>query len=255
MRPLSDTVFIGRQLQHFERLDSTNRFLKDLVAGNNPLPEGLVVIADEQFAGKGQLGAAWITEPGMNLTCSILLKPGFLSPQQVFYLNKAVALGVRDAVAGQIQYEEVTIKWPNDIYIGRKKVAGILVENGLSNAVVQYSIVGIGVNVNQGSFDPEIPNPVSMSQAAGRKFELQPLLDEICSSVEHYYFLLRGLDFKRVDDIYHTHLFGFGRQLKFRSDGHTFLAEVRGVDTNGKLILLINDETKCFEVKEIAWLL
>lgn len=254
MRPLSDTLFIGRDLQHFKRLDSTNAYLRNLLhVQTEKITEGLVVVTDEQFAGKGQLGAGWITEPGKNLTCSILLKPGFLLPAEIFYLNKAIALAVRSAVEEFITGQTISIKWPNDVYAGNKKIAGVLIENGFQTTAVQYSIIGVGLNVNQTEFDPAIPNPVSMKMITGKDFDLQTVLEKLAGAIEHYYLMLRRFDFKQVDDLYHTHLYAIGKERKFKSADNEFSGIIEGVDVNGKLILRTDGEMKKFEVKEIGF--
>lgn len=256
MRPLSHTLFIGRDLQHFNRLDSTNTYLRNLIAvQTEKIAEGLTVITDEQFAGKGQLGAGWISGPGKNLTLSILLRPTFLLPPEIFYLNKAVALAVRDCAADFLSGQTIRIKWPNDIYAGNKKIAGILIENGFQTTAVQFSIVGIGLNVNQTEFDPALPNPVSMAILANYDFELQDVLEKLCIAIERYYLMLRRFDFKQVDDLYHIHLYGTGKERQFKTGGNSFTGIIHGVDANGKLILETGGEMKKFEVKEINWII
>ena len=256
MRPLSHTIFIGRDLQHFNRLDSTNTYLRNLLnVQTEKITEGLLVITDEQFAGKGQLGAGWVSEAGKNLTFSILLRPTFLLPAEIFYLNKAIALAVRDCVGDFITGQTISIKWPNDIYAGNKKIAGILIENGFQTTAVQYTIVGIGLNVNQTEFDIAIPNPVSMKMITGKDFDLQIVLEKLCGAIEQYYLMLRRFDFKQVDDLYHTHLYGIGKERKFKSAENEFSGIIEGVDANGKLILKTGGEEKKFEVKEIGWLI
>lgn len=254
MRPLSHTIFIGRDLQHFKKLDSTNTYLRNLLnVQTEKIAEGLLVITDEQFAGKGQSGAGWVSEAGKNLTCSILLRPSFLLPAEIFYLNKAIALAVRDCVGDFITGQTISIKWPNDIYAGNKKIAGILIENGFQTTAVQYSIIGIGLNVNQTEFDPAIPNPVSIRMITGKDFDLQIVLEKLCGAIEYYYLMLRRFDFKQVDDLYHTYLYGIGKERKFKSAENEFSGIIEGVDANGKLILKTGGEMKKFEVKEIVF--
>lgn len=154
LRALENTVFLGKELIHLDRVDSTNTYLKELLNSDKRPNEGLLVFAEDQFAGKGQLGATWKSELGENIAVSILFSPTFLEPKQIFYFNKAIALAVRDCVEYFMgkqpeQKIKVSIKWPNDILVGDRKVAGVLIENIFRANTIENSIVGIGINVNQ----------------------------------------------------------------------------------------------------------
>jgi len=218
------------------------------------LPEGLVVIADSQYAGRGQQGTEWVSEPGMNLTFSVLLYPKFLLPPQIFYLNKAIAVAVRNAVGALCHHPHVWIKWPNDIYAGNKKIAGTLIENGFTSTTVQYSIIGIGLNVNQEEFDVSVPHPVSLKQIANKEFDLQDVLEDVCSSIEQSYLLLRAFDFKKIDDEYHAHLYGMNKEMEFREGENQFSGVITGVDGNGKLIIDTAGGVRKLQVKEVSYI-
>src|ERR1035437_6675835 len=156
-----ETIFIGKNCIEIEKTDSTNSYLSKLL-GEKTLFEGTVVITNRQEMGRGQRGTTWESEPNKNLTLSILLHPTFLRPDEQFQLNKAISLGVAGFVVGVLQVDvDVKIKWPNDIYIRNKKVAGILIENSVSGNNLQHSIIGIGINVNQEKFSAKLPNPTS----------------------------------------------------------------------------------------------
>lgn len=212
-------------------------------------PEGFTVTADEQFAGKGQMGASWDSAVGQNLTSSILLYPKFLLPKQVFYLNKAVAIAVRDCVA--LFADDVKIKWPNDIYIHNKKIAGILIENSLSSHAVLQSIIGIGINVNQTEFDASIPNPVSLRMLSKKMHEPEEIFHALCSEIEKNYLMLRSMQLKRTDDLYHENLLGLNEENVFLFDGKTYKGIIRGVNENGKLLVETEKEIFEFGVKEV----
>ena len=156
--------------------NSTNTLLKELIAKGNS-PE--FIRTGYQTAGRGQAGNSWESEKDKNLLCSIAIshQPSAVSCQP-FYLNVAVSVAVQRMVG-----EEFSIKWPNDIYWGDQKVAGILIENAILGSDIQYAIAGIGLNVNQTEWHSDAPNPISLKQISGKTFDLdelmQQLLDEL----------------------------------------------------------------------------
>ena len=148
----NNTLFIGKFSFHLSSIDSTNKFAHNLISKTNPI-EGTAIRADEQTAGRGQFGSKWQANPRENITISIILCPKFLLVKQQFLLNAAMALGVYDFINEIIGYSsELTIKWPNDIYVGNQKIAGILIENSIQQDVINNSIIGIGLNINQKTF-------------------------------------------------------------------------------------------------------
>lgn len=148
-------------------------------------PHGLVVAAREQTAGRGQRGNTWECEPGSNLSFSIVLRPGDLHAARQFCISEAVALAVAETVEEELRRngvdDPVYVKWPNDIYVGDRKICGILIENTITGTHIDKSIVGIGLNVNQREFHSDAPNPVSIIQLTARETPLQPLLDRLTS--------------------------------------------------------------------------
>lgn len=250
MRPASHTLFVGKVLHHLQKVDSTNAYLQYYIASSAEIPpEGFTVTADEQFAGRGQMGARWDAAEGQNITASILLYPKFLLPKQVFYLNKAIAIAVRNCVA--LFAGDVKIKWPNDIYVHNKKIAGILIENSLSSHAVLQSIIGIGINVNQTEFDASIPNPVSLRMLSKKVYEPEEIFHALCYEIEKNYLLLRSMQFKKIDTFYHENLLGYNEENVFLFDGKTYKGIIRGVNENGKLMVETDKEIFEFGVKEV----
>lgn len=158
---------------------STNTY----VAQNaDTLPIPCVVRAVEQTAGRGQRGNTWEAEPGLNLTLSFHLRPAGILPRQQFAVSEAIALAVRDTLA---RYDiAARIKWPNDIYVGDRKICGILIEHSLYGMEIRRSIAGIGLNVNQNRFVSDAPNPVSMTQLTGKSYDLDEVTDILGEAVE-----------------------------------------------------------------------
>jgi len=143
----------------FDSLPSTNNELKNRLKTND-LSEFTTILTSYQTNGRGQQSNVWESADGLNLTFSVLLKPVFLEPALQFYLSKIVALALTDVLMKYV--DELSIKWPNDIYVGEKKIAGILIENSLMGSCIDTCVVGIGLNVNQLSFQSSAPNPISL---------------------------------------------------------------------------------------------
>jgi BirA family transcriptional regulator, biotin operon repressor / biotin---[acetyl-CoA-carboxylase] ligase len=257
----SHTLFIGHSIITLDRVDSTNNYLHGLLS-KNPPAEGFIVRAVEQYAGKGQRGNSWLSQPGVNLTFSLLLSPGFLPLSEQFWLTKALALGVAEFVRGMAPNASVAIKWPNDVYVNERKIAGILVENILEKSVIKYSIAGIGLNVNQDSFDPSLPNATSLKILSGKNCDLLICLENLCISIEKFYLELRGAEYKRIDALYHKLLYKKDILSKFMLDGKPCEGTIKGVSAQGHLLinakngseLIVNDTIEVKDVKHLVFL-
>ncbi len=165
---------------YVDEADSTNSMLAKAASD---FEHGTALAAHCQSAGKGQRGNHWESEPWKNLTFSILLRPKAILASHQFELLQVVAISIVKVLRSQLATDEIYIKWPNDIYYRDKKICGILIENTLSGAGIERSIVGIGVNVNQDKFLSDAPNPVSMKQIAGHSFDLDDLLEYFVTQV------------------------------------------------------------------------
>ncbi len=183
---MHESLFIGKNVISLETIDSTNDYAKQLLSTQKPT-DGTLIIAKAQTKGRGQLGNIWQTESGKNLTVSYILYPNFLSPDKQFYLNMAVALGIRE-FCESICAEHVQIKWPNDILINGKKVCGVLIENALQGSKIQHSVIGIGININQSKFDAELPHATSiLLENKNQTLAIEPLTAQLSSFLEKYY--------------------------------------------------------------------
>ncbi len=143
---------------------------------------GHVLAARSQTAGRGQRGNTWEAAPGLNLTFSLMLRPTVIRPADAFAVSMLVSIGIVRAL-GSILGSEPELKWPNDVYVGDRKLAGILIENSFSGSGINHSIVGIGLNVNQLKFVSDAPNPVSMARLSGHTFELDEVLRIVVSEI------------------------------------------------------------------------
>lgn len=196
--------------------------------------EGDIILAQRQTAGRGQRGHTWESREGENLTFSLLLEPQFLSPSEQFLISECVALGVCDAL---LHYGiEAQIKWTNDIYIGDRKLAGILIEHKLQGSALARTVAGIGLNVNQTAFSDDLPNPISMAQATGREFDREEVLQTVATSLMARYEQLREGGAKELQADYHQRLYRLGQEHCYAlPDGSRFRGIIRGVEPTGAL--------------------
>ena len=196
--------------------------------------EGDIILAQCQTAGRGQRGHTWESREGENLTFSLVLEPLFLPPSEQFLISECVALGVCDAL---LHYGiEAQIKWTNDIYIGDRKLAGILIEHKLQGSALARTVAGIGLNVNQKAFSDDLPNPISMAQAAGREFDREEVLQTVAASLMVRYEQLREGGAKELQADYHQRLYRLGQEHCYAlPDGSRFRGIIRGVEPTGAL--------------------
>ncbi|MCD8388468.1 MAG: biotin--[acetyl-CoA-carboxylase] ligase [Bacteroidales bacterium] len=165
---------------YVDQAESTNSLL---AASAKKFEHGTAIAAHSQTSGRGQRGNHWEAEPGKNLTFSVLLRPSTIMASHQFELLQLMAISVVKVLRNQLSTNEVCIKWPNDIYYRDKKICGILIENSLSGALIDQSIVGIGLNVNQEKFLSDAPNPTSMALIAGHLFDLDDLLEFLVTQI------------------------------------------------------------------------
>jgi BirA family biotin operon repressor/biotin-[acetyl-CoA-carboxylase] ligase len=245
-------LFIGEKRINLMEINSTNAFMKQLVQNSENEIEGFVVATKSQTKGRGQQGNTWESEAGKNLTFSIYLKPNILVQNQ-FLLSKVISLGITDFLM-DLNIGNVQIKWPNDIYIGNKKVAGILIENALKSNKIYSAVIGVGLNVNQLNFISE-NNPTSIFNEIGAEQDLNKMLNQLLFFIEKRYISLRQGREKVLDNNYLELLLGINKELKFKVGQETLIGEIKGVNSIGKLKVLIDSHIKEFDLKEISFLI
>lgn len=218
-------------IYHFEELTSSNDELRA-----PSYTEGDWVVVERQREGRGQRGHTWLSPEGLNLTASLLLEPRFLAVNEQFQLLRVVALGLCDMLS---EYGiEARIKWTNDIYVGDKKLVGILIEHTLLGDHLNRTIVGIGLNINQTAFDATLPNPISMAQILGRTFDRDQLLLLLDRAIRLRYEALRQGAVERLEQDYHACLYGLNRPQRFRLPSmEEFVGRIRGVKSSGELLV------------------
>ncbi|RZK41594.1 MAG: biotin--[acetyl-CoA-carboxylase] ligase [Pedobacter sp.] len=248
------TLFVGQNLIKLSAVDSTNNFLKNLMANSEPLPEGTVIMADHQYAGRGQLQSKWDAEPGKNLTFSVLLRPTFLQVNKQFFLNIVVSLALNQ-VLNKILGEGVSIKWPNDIYFQERKIGGVLIENVIAGTGIKTSIIGVGINVNQQQFPAELTDKAcSMFQILQKDVNLVNLLAEICNVMESIYMDFKKGSYTNLKKTYVDKLYRLNEVRLYKKDGEVFEGIIRGISDTGRLRMSISGDDFEFSFKEVAFL-
>ena len=246
-------LFVGQNLLTLKEVDSTNNFLKSLVSNSKPLPEGTVIMAENQYAGRGQQQNTWHAEPGKNLTFSLLLIPAFLQVSQQFDLTRAISISVFDTLRPLLG-NELKIKWPNDIYFGDKKLGGMLIENILSGNTIKYSIIGIGLNVNQENFPQTAANATSVKQILRKDYDLRTLLADICNNIESNYLKLKAGDISFVRNEYLKRLYWLNEKKRFKATDKEFEGVINGVTEAGMLQVAHSGNVNNYNLKEIEFL-
>jgi BirA family biotin operon repressor/biotin-[acetyl-CoA-carboxylase] ligase len=215
-------------------VESTNNYANQLVL-SKAAEHGTVVLAQFQNKGRGQKGNSWESEPGMNLLASFILFPQFLPAARQFYLSKIVSLALIDFLRAETI--EVSIKWPNDIYIHNKKVAGILIENSVTGRNVSTVIIGIGLNLNQKIFVSDAPNPVSLNQITGKDYDIESVAEKIADLINKWYKILETNGLNEINNAYFNQLFRANKWALFAKQGEYFEAKISGIGDYGQLIL------------------
>ncbi len=247
-------LFTGKNLVHLDRVTSTNSVLSEMLSNSKPLEEGSVILADEQSQGRGQQGSFWEASPHKNITLSLLYRPEFLTIEMQFYLSIAISLGISDFLEDILEINP-HIKWPNDIYIGNYKIAGILIENTLMNNHLKTSIIGIGLNVNQVEFKSDAPNPCSIKSILGQNFEIAELLPKLFHHLEIHYLQLKAGKYDFLKESYLSRLYRYQLDSYYIINGEKRMGKIIDIETSGRLVLLVNGNRKSFDTKEIEFIL
>lgn len=266
--PLDNSPFF--QMIELGTTGSTNDFLRDYRPPRQP--EMTLVSADYQTAGRGQTGNSWEAAPGQNLLFSILVHPTFLHADSVFAISEAMALAIREALEGQLTgapptagtaaaSPAVSVKWPNDIYVGGSKIAGILIENEFCGTHLARSIIGCGINVNQSAFAfPALPAtptpapPTSLALLTGSTHERSLVLDAVVTAFRRRYALLQGGRKGELHAEYHRHLYRREGMHPFVDAQGPFRASISHVEPSGHIVLSDEDHRlRRYMFKQVAF--
>ena len=246
-------------MQYIKNIDSTSTELRRRMSAEE-LPHGYCISADFQTAGHGQATNHWESEDGKNLLFSLLLRPTVIPASEQFVITEIVTLAIINALQDYIR-QRITIKWPNDIYVGDKKLCGILIENALCGPTIDTCIVGIGININQELFTSNAPNPISLKQLNGRDNDREEIFEEIYQNILRYYDYLA--DNWQNDDInqslHYEYMNNLYRRVGYHNystpEGEKFSAEIEEIGPQGHLTLrLQSGELRTFAFKEVIFL-
>ena len=231
------------KIVHIDETDSTNRWLKDHGEGT------MVVATDYQSAGKGCGSNSWESERGKNLTFSMLIHPDGIAAREQFHITEVVSVALCKTLQPYI-YNKVEIKWPNDIYVGDRKICGILIENRLQGNVIVDCIIGIGLDVNQRVFLSDAPNPVSMYQLTGQETDREALLADFLQTFDQEW------QNKANGSEYRELLYRKGKDGLYEDKTGRFVARLADVLPDGRL-LLVDEEGKehTYAFKEVSFII
>jgi len=246
-------MIIGSKVLFCENIESTNTFTSALLQ-NEPVAEGTIIHTNFQLAGRGQRGNRWESEEGKNLLFSIVLYPDKVTPWDQFIISMFISLGICDFL--EMFIPGCKIKWPNDIYAGDDKIAGILIENSIEGESVLNSVAGIGLNVNQVKFPDDIPNPVSLKMLTGEEHDLDFCLREIAIRLDKRYKQLISGNRKAIRDDYISSLYRLNEWHNYHTIYGTLSGKIISVDNSGSL--QIEDEQHKihkFKFKEMEFIL
>lgn len=243
---------IGDVIIELTDIDSTNNYAMRLL--NEGMAEhGLVVRADFQTAGKGQLGNTWLAEESKNLLMSVILDTSELAIEKQFYLNAAICTCVADTLMTHYDLRHVTVKWPNDIYAGNLKIAGILIENNIRGTVWTNTVVGIGINVNQMRF-PDLTTATSIRLETGKSHKVNHLMRQLNKNLNGY---LEKLEQNpdALFEVYNQLLMNVGKSIHYKRNFELESGTLLGVNAQGLLEVDVKGKLKMFKHKEIEWIL
>ncbi len=252
---------IGLPFIHLKSIKNSNTFLLDKLR-NNLAAHGTAVFADEQTAGKGQMGKVWKSEPCQNIILSLAIDVSFIPINNQFCISVMVALGCYKFFC-KYAGEETTIKWPNDIYWRERKAGGILIETLNSKkwkmengdwGKKRFAVVGIGININQTVFSEGVKNPVSLKQITGKQFNVVDLAKELCTCINDEYVRLQND--KQTQQLIELNkiLFKQNEIVKLKKEQIIFSCVIKGVNEYGKL-LVQHSVYESFNLHEVEWMI
>jgi BirA family biotin operon repressor/biotin-[acetyl-CoA-carboxylase] ligase len=246
---------IGKPFIELQLVDSTNNYARGLV-DQKLAGHGTVIFAHQQVKGKGQRGKLWVSQKNENLILSIIIEPKIVELTRPFHLTAVIALSVQQLFSIHAG-ESTCIKWPNDLYWMDKKAGGILIENIFSTGSDgspdwKWAIVGIGMNINQTEFPPELSHAVSLKQVTGKSRDPVELAKELCIYITDRLALLRSRGFDDSFAEYNKKLYKKGQLIKLKKANRVFEAELTGVSNSGKLIVQHGIEEE-FDFEEVEW--
>lgn len=251
---MTTNLFSIDKILKYDTLDSTNDFAYELLKENN-IQNGTIIWSINQKKGRGQKGNKWLSENGKNLTFSIIYFPqNLINPLNQFILNQTVTLAIIDFLKKELPDETPKIKWPNDIYIGKNKISGILIENQILGSNIQSSIIGVGININQTEFPKEILNPTSLKLITGIDYSIENILKKLCFNFEIRFNQLIDKKIETIKTEFLENLLYLNEIRDYCFNNNLIRAKITGLSENGKLQLISNDKIITADFKEITFI-
>lgn len=237
------------EIIHITETASTNKYIRERMQ-QSPLDEGSVVWTDFQTAGRGQAGNSWESDVACNLTFSIVIYPASIPANAQFLISQITALSVKEMLNRYI--DDVTVKWPNDIYWKDKKICGMLIENDLMGKDIYCSVIGIGININQAFFKSGAPNPVSLANITRQSYDIETELHSFLRVFYDYYLLLLKGDFLTIRTRYSEALYRKEGYHTYADEQGIFDARISGIEPTGHILLqLRNGNIRRYAFKEV----
>jgi len=238
----------GREIIHLSAIDSTNNFAAMLIS-DQLCQNGTAILADSQSYGKGQRGNSWHSEPGKNLLLSFVFKPDNLSVARQPELTWITSICIVKTL-GKFNIE-AQIKWPNDIFVKTKKIAGILIENQLMGEFISNSIIGIGLNVNQQNFGEF--NATSIHSEIHHKISIDLVFRELCDQMNLFFDKLNTNEIDQLKSEYESQLFQKNEVCEYEDQNGKFQGKIIGIKESGFLIVEVGNKTREYGIKEIHY--
>ncbi len=245
-------LFLGKKNVFMTECHSTNDELIQLVKGGEQL-EGTVIHTDYQSKGKGQRGNVWTSEPGKNLLFSVLLKPFYVPIQSQFLLNIVVGLGGLKCISRLLTPDiKLSLKWPNDMYVGDQKIGGILIENMVKGSMLEHCVVGVGINLNQQAFENPLASSIKMM--SGKEVDRLQFLEQLLVDIEFFLMMLKAGKRQELLKEYYKVMYKKGERFNFKDSEGSFEGVIMGIDDHGRLLVDKEGVSNIYAVKEIEFL-
>jgi BirA family biotin operon repressor/biotin-[acetyl-CoA-carboxylase] ligase len=226
--------FASENMLVLDSVDSTNNYAMALIQ-KGEISEIKPVFAMEQTQGKGRRGKQWESNKGANIMLSIPIEMQWLPISQQFQLSAAIALSCHDLFSKYL-FSKVFIKWPNDIFINDSKAGGILIENVIKGTLWQWSVIGIGLNINQEEFEEFNLKAISLKLATGKNYDVLNLAEELILLVLKRVEELKSGNFEKMLEEYNQYLFARNKIVKLKKENILFETKIIGVSSSGQLI-------------------
>ena len=225
----------NKKIIYYQQLDSTNTEIARLAAEGSV--HGTVVVADAQTAGKGRRGRQWESPAGENIYMSILLRPDCV-PDRAPMLTLVMAYSVAKVIR-ELGFEDVQIKWPNDLVLSGKKICGILTEMQLKGSEIDYIVVGVGINVNTSKFPEELKDTAtSLYMETGRVFDRKMIVESVVEDFDKaYQQFLETQDLSFLREAYNAMLVNVDKEVRVLEPRNEYIAYAQGINSEGELLV------------------